>query len=74
MIKKETGLTAQEIISRQMTEYASRRLTTTDDDVSIIAYELGFQYPQHFSRMFKRMTGLTPTRFRTKSHPDNHAG
>ena len=73
MIKKETGLTAQEIISRQMTEYASRRLTTTDDDVSIIAYELGFQYPQHFSRMFKRMTGLTPTRFRTKSHPDNNS-
>ena len=67
MIKKETGVTAQEIISRHIVERAKRRLTESTDDVSIVAYELGFQYPQHFSRMFKRITGISPTQFREKA-------
>ena len=67
MIKKETGVTAQEIISRHIVERAKRRLTESTDDVSIVAYELGFQHPQHFSRMFKRITGISPTQFREKA-------
>ena len=67
MIKKETGVTAQEIISRHIVERAKRRLTESTDDISIVAYELGFQHPQHFSRMFKRITGISPTRFREKT-------
>ena len=66
MIKKETGVTAQDIISRQSVERAKRRLTESTDDISIVAYELGFQHPQHFSRMFKRITGISPTQFREK--------
>lgn len=66
MIKKETGKTAQEIISLRLIEHAKRRLSTTADDISIIAYDLGFQHPQHFTRMFKRLTGLTPREFRQK--------
>lgn len=64
MIKKETGLTAQDIITRHMVEHAKQRLSDSSDDISVIAYELGFQYPQHFSRMFKRVAGISPTQFR----------
>ena len=67
LIKKETGVTAQEIISRHIVERAKRRLTESTDDISIVAYELGFQHPQHFSRMFKRITGISPTQFREKA-------
>ena len=66
IIKKETGLTAQEIIARHLVDRAKRRLTESTDDISIVAYESGFQHPQHFSRMFKRITGLSPTQFREK--------
>lgn len=67
MIKKETGITAQEIITRHIVERAKQRLTCSTDDISIIAYELGFQHPQHFSRMFKRVAGISPSQFREKS-------
>ena len=67
IIKKETGLTAQEIITRHIVERAKEWLACSTDDVSIIAYELGFQHPQHFSRMFKRVAGMSPTRFRDKT-------
>lgn len=64
LIKKETGLTAQEIITRHIVERAKHRLSASTDDISVIAYELGFQHPQHFSRMFKRVAGVSPTQFR----------
>lgn len=67
MIKKETGMTAQEIITRHIVDYAKQRLTGSADDISVIAYELGFQHPQHFSRMFKRVAGSSPKQFREKT-------
>jgi AraC-like DNA-binding protein len=39
-------------------------LASTNEDVAIIAYDLGFEYPAHFSRMFKRITGQSPSQFR----------
>lgn len=67
LVKKETGKTAQELISERIIEYAKQALTLTDDDISIIAYRLGFQHPQHFSRMFKRMTGMSPSQYRERT-------
>lgn len=64
LIKKETGLTAQDIITRHIVDRAKHRLSASTDDISIIAYELGFQHPQHFSRMFKRVAGVSPKQFR----------
>lgn len=65
MIKKETGKTAQELIALRVIAEAKKRLVETSDDVSIIAYDLGFQYPQHFTRMFKKQTGQTPREYRS---------
>ncbi len=64
LIKKETGITAQELISSHIVNIAKQLLATGTDDISLIAYDLGFQYPQHFTRLFKRVTGLSPSAYR----------
>lgn len=64
LVRKELGITAQEIISSHIIRTAKQRLVGTGDDISVIAYGLGFQYPQHFARLFKKMTGQSPGQFR----------
>ncbi|MGH1516155.1 helix-turn-helix domain-containing protein [Chryseobacterium sp. JK1] len=64
LIKKETGKNAKELIQYQLIEYAKENLLTSDASVSEIAYNLGFEYPQYFSRLFKLKTGMTPLEFR----------
>lgn len=66
LIKKETGSTPKDIIDLFLISEAKKRLRATNDDVSIIAYSLGFDYPAHFTRLFKRVEGITPTEYRTK--------
>ncbi len=64
LIKKETGKSAQEYIQLMVIERAKDRLIGCNLTISEIAYELGFQYPQHFSRVFKQQTGITPNQYR----------
>lgn len=64
LVKKETGTSPKTIIDNHLISVAKRRLINTNDDVAIIAYDLGFQYPQHFSRQFKRLTGKSPSDYR----------
>ena len=67
MIRKQTGQTASEYIQNKLIERAKEDLLATDKTTSEIAYRLGFQYPQHLSRMFKRVTGCTPNEFRSQN-------
>ncbi len=66
LVRKETGSSPKNIITLRMIEEAKHRLATGDCDISEIAYSFGFDYPAHFTRMFKRVTGLKPTEFRAK--------
>jgi AraC-type DNA-binding domain-containing proteins len=66
LIKKETGKSAQEHIQLRLIDIAKEKIFDTGKSVSEIAYELGFKYPQHFSRLFKNETGLTPNEYRGK--------
>ncbi len=64
LIKKETGKSAQEHIQLKLINLAKERIFDTEKSVSQIAFELGFKYPQHFNRMFKKNTGYTPIEYR----------
>ena len=64
LIKKETGKSAQEYIQTRMIDIAKEMIAGTEKTVSQIAYELGFQYSQHFNRIFKKNTGYTPGKYR----------
>lgn len=64
LIKKETGKSAQEHIHLKLVNLAKERIFDTEKSVSQIASELGFKYPQHFNRMFKKNTGYTPIEYR----------
>lgn len=62
LIKKQTGITAGEHIHRFVMSMAKSRLTA-GEQVCQVAYALGFEYPQHFSRLFKKMEGCTPSEY-----------
>ena len=65
LIKKETGKTAQEFIQLKLIEIAKQKIFDTSKSVSEIAYELGFKYPSHFTRLFKQKVGQSPVEYRT---------
>lgn len=64
LIKKETGKSAKEHIQLKLIDIAKERIFDTEKSISQIAFELGFKYPQHFNRMFKKSTGYTPNEYR----------
>lgn len=62
MIKKTTGDTAGNYIRQFIIQRAKNELTT-GISIAQVAYALGFEYPQHLSKMFKKQTGMTPTEY-----------
>lgn len=64
LLKKETGMNAQDHIHYYLIEEAKNILLNTDCSVGEIAYSLGFEYPQYFSKLFKQKTGQTPVEYR----------
>jgi len=67
LVKKETGKTAQEYIHLKIMDIAKNRILDSSKTVSDIAYELGFKYPQHFTRMFRKSIGVSPSEYRNKN-------
>ena len=64
LLKKETGKNTKEHIDYYLLERAKSLLLTTNNSISEIAYELGFEYSQSFSKSFKKGIGITPNEFR----------
>ena len=64
LLKKETGKNAQDHIHYYLIEEAKNNLVNTNDSVNEIAYKLGFEYPQYFSKLFKSKTGMTAVEYR----------
>lgn len=64
MVKKETGRTPQDYIQDKVLDIAKEEIRGTDKTIKEIAYDLGFQYSQHFNQFFKRNVGQTPTEYR----------
>lgn len=65
LLKRETGKTTLEHIHFFLIERAKNSLLNSSDTISGIAYSLGFEYPQHFSNLFKSKTGFSPKEYRT---------
>ena len=64
LLKSETGKNAQEHIHYHLLEKAKTLLKNSNRTINEIAYELGFEYPQNFSKLFKKKVGTTPTLYR----------
>lgn len=64
LLRLHTQQNTQQHIQHKLIDYAKERLSTTNLSVSEIAYELGFEHPQSFSKLFKRRTNQTPLEFR----------
>lgn len=64
MLRSLTGQNAQQHIHEKLIEKAKEYLSTSNLSVAEVAYQLGFEYPQSFSKIFKRKTNVTPLEFR----------
>lgn len=64
LMKKETGKTALEYIQEKVIDLAKERLFDHSKSVSEVAFEMGYKYPQHFTRLFKQRVGISPQDYR----------
>lgn len=67
LIKKETGKSAKEYIQDKIIDMAKNKTFDASKSVNEIAYELGFKYPQHFTRLFKQRVGVSPNEYRRQN-------
>ncbi len=65
MLRSLTGLNAQQHIHQKLIERSKDLLSTTNMTINEVAYKLGFEYPQSFSRLFKMKTRKSPAQFRS---------
>lgn len=68
MLRSFTGLNTQQYIQNAIIEKAKEKLSTTNLSISEIAFELGFEHPQSFSKLFKSKTNVSPLEFRYLFH------
>jgi|SRR6218665_100355 len=64
LVRKETDRSAHDFIHAKVIELAKEKLLDLEKPISDIAYELGFKYPQHFTRLFKQKAGVSPNEYR----------
>ena len=64
LLRMHTGQNTQHYIHEKLVERAKERISTSESSISEIAYELGFEHLQSFSRLFKAKTDLSPMAFR----------
>jgi AraC-like DNA-binding protein len=64
LLKKESGKTTLELIHLNIIDLAKDKVKDNSRSISEVAYELGFKYPQHFTRLFKQKVGMSPLEFR----------
>ena len=64
LLKQETGKTTTELIHIYMISEAKNRLKAEDQNVTELAFALGFESVPHFSRLFKKETGYSPNQYR----------
>ncbi|MCB4807557.1 helix-turn-helix transcriptional regulator [Tamlana sp. 62-3] len=65
-LKKETGKTSTEHLQLYLIDEAKNRLLNPSKTISEVAFELGFEYPPYFSRLFKKKAGISPKAYREK--------
>lgn len=64
LVKRETGRTAQDYIQQKLISFGKERLLDPKMSIAQVADQLGFQYSHHFTRVFKKAVGMTPTEYR----------
>lgn len=69
LLRMYTKQSTQQHIQNNLINFAKERLSSTTQSVSEIAYQLGFEHPQSFSKLFKKKTNLTPVEFRNTMNP-----
>ncbi|MDR2237922.1 MAG: helix-turn-helix transcriptional regulator [Chryseobacterium sp.] len=65
LIKKELGISAQEFIHNKLIDIAKEQILDQGKSISEISYDLGFKYPQHFTRLFKTKVGISPSEYKS---------